>query len=42
MFNFREERFEEDEISREQYLMLQAKQSVLKKTVDDQQMKIKM
>lgn len=37
----KEERYEEDEISREQFLSLQEHQSVLMKTVQDQQMKIK-
>ncbi|WAR09198.1 hypothetical protein MAR_019156 [Mya arenaria] len=37
----KEEHFEEDDVSREEYLKMKANQSVLKKTVEDQQTKIK-
>ncbi|XP_053399549.1 uncharacterized protein LOC128557050 isoform X1 [Mercenaria mercenaria] len=37
----KEEKYEEDEISREQYFTMQANESVLRTTIDDQQMKIK-
>ncbi|KAL4230768.1 hypothetical protein ACF0H5_011143 [Mactra antiquata] len=37
----KEEKFEEDEISREQYLSLQTNQGVLQSTIENQQMKIK-
>ncbi|KAH3834143.1 hypothetical protein DPMN_107462 [Dreissena polymorpha] len=37
----REEKNEEDELSREQYFTMQANQSVLQTTVEDQQLKIK-
>ncbi|WAR09274.1 hypothetical protein MAR_019232 [Mya arenaria] len=37
----KEDHFEEDDVSREEYLTMKASQSVLKKTVEDQQIKIK-